>query len=1070
MPVDRIYKAGIIIDHALEQDVVISPGALSPDVIDRFERFDVLSLTWTTKAPMLHPRAGHQQFTYLDSIIALGGTDGSEILKTVEEYSIPDDNWSKRASMQTPRCFFSAAQDGQYIYCIGGVISDARGNTTTTNSVERYNAVTDTWTTMAPLPLGSAFAVSHIVNGKIYVLSGYADTLVKPSSSIFIYTISTNTWDQVTLTDAKDLNLYRRLYPFSFVKDNYIYVLDGYLYELDNTQKPPVESSFFMYDSYRINTAGLAIERSDRFFENLPTGRYGGCTASINNDHYFLGGINNTSNTLRYFESINTSTLPFDYDAFSKLVRGRSSFACSPYASEYGTAIYSGGGVISKKGENFLKVELDAIPSLAHLNGKETVAINIRCTDENGDSPAQVNVRLSTSNAPVLFVNDQITVKNGYGMATLLPRADDGAGGSMQNEITRGYGITVKGAIIDPSYFGETDSLPPSPLGNGPNVTGGGTRKLGVFTDDIKTLTRYDSIVHDGQETKASFVGNVALGGIVSLSPVNSRSGKDTSLSFIGTQPWIPVFKSPIDDNGGTYARMIEALDRISRQEPFGGSAIMDSLMGSLDIMEFDVTGAKKLVYLQTDGEENNSNATATDVISRANSISVGKLFPIVSSVYRVVPSHLHLDQGIRDGSAVVEQLASQTSGSTNYVVSDEDVDRSIRTLLISNGFIGSGLFTCEIDLGDEVRIESISAKFNLFPETEAFWRYSIGNRERNFSILSDRVNANEVLSIFETEGRYIKFVAEFFAEMTTDTYNATKITPPTLTSIEIVYHKKTVSYIYLKPTVADAQVHNAIVSLDAQQSRSNSINVGVTSAISTTWSDFSSPAQPAADNGTRIVIPIRKALNERERFSLEPLVSIDGFIFEAKYGKWSFDSVVKIYNESGTEITTGFRAFPDKGFIVFDQRRTDKYIIEIANTVNLSVAAEITNRVVGEPVVITGAGYMYSTTAPKSLSVDASNILPEAINLLLLPLNPNSDSIFRANYTYYDISGRAEKGTVIKWYVNNTLEPDITGLSVWDNREWKFAKSGDTLYFTVQPKADGISGRVTRSVPIRLS
>jgi hypothetical protein len=111
----------------------------------------------------------------------------------------------------------------------------------------------------------------------------------------------------------------------------------------------------------------------------------------------------------------------------------------------------------------------------------------------------------------------------------------------------------------------------------------------------------------------------------------------------------------------------------------------------------------------------------------------------------------------------------------------------------------------------------------------------------------------------------------------------------------------------------------------------------------------------------------------------------------------------------------------------------------------------------------------MYSTLEPKFLS-QSSNILPEAINVLLTPQNPNKDSIFTANWTFYDLKGRSNKDSLIQWYVNDIAQSDIHNLQVWDNKEWDIVSSGDIIYFTVLPKAsDGVVGRILRSAPIKV-
>lgn len=1078
----RQYQKGIIINHSVENAATVHPGDPAPAISTRFEKYDSITAEWEQLADMLSARAGHAQYTVEGFVYALGGVDGRAILKSVEEYSIDENNWTSVQDMPVAKCFFSSAEENGFIYVVGGVIADSLGHLSLSQTLERYDVLTNTWESLADLPDGfnTAFGVAHISNGKLFVLGGYLGEMYVPSSYILTYDIMNNSWDSQELVDD-ERNLYRRLLPFSFVHSGYIYVLNGLLYEEDNNVQPPAISSFFMTDSYRINTEQepYVIERADRYFADAPVPRYSGGTAEINGIVYFIGGINADGNTLRYFETVGLYSSPFDYLALDKIDRGRSSFGCSTSGDEYGDSLFISGGITSKGGTNFLNVEASAIPSTINLDGKQTGAINIRVFDENGDAPATVNIRLTTQGGPpdssqnILFVNDQIELVNGYGMATLIPRADDGEDSlEMSNTIDRGYAISVKASVIDSNYFGESETTPP-PVVSSENTTQFSqppAPTTGSLPAGVTELAEYSTVEFAEQQAETSFIALNEMGGIISFKPtIKNVTTKDANINFYNKTPWLPIINLIISTNEGEYASMIDYIDRLSRMDTFGGSNLLDGISKALDTMEFEISGKSKLIYVLADGEENTSHDTESGVLDKIASISGNKMFPVLSSIFRIIPSHLHLDKGIRSGSPILENIANKTNASANYVVS-ENINNAVEELLVSKGFIGYGLFSCVMDLGEEVRIESITANFTIPPETAANWQFSIGDDNQIYSIISDKNEANDTITLFETEGRYVKLFAEFYARLTLDVYNAETINPPKLTSVDIVYHKKTVSYIYMHPEDTDGQVHNITISLDAKHGKDSTVSVGTTSAISTSWKDYGSSSQPTVDNNTKIVVPIRNAADPRERYTLEPLRSIDGFIFEAQYGKWAADSTVNIYDETGEKIDSdNYRLFPHKGFVVFNQRTVISHMIEIINKNQVSVAAEIINRVNGNATTLAGAGFFYSTTSPKTLSQYASNIIPEAINLLLMPLNPNIDSIFTANYTFYDINGREEKNSVVKWYINNTHQKELDSLIRWDNKEWQLAKSGDSIYFTIMPKAANISGKITSCVPVKL-
>lgn len=68
--------------------------------------------------------------------------------------------------MPTPRAFLAAASVNGKIYAIGGDEVDAQ------TAVEVYDAATNTWTTVAPLPNGRGDLAVAGANGKIYAIGG----------------------------------------------------------------------------------------------------------------------------------------------------------------------------------------------------------------------------------------------------------------------------------------------------------------------------------------------------------------------------------------------------------------------------------------------------------------------------------------------------------------------------------------------------------------------------------------------------------------------------------------------------------------------------------------------------------------------------------------------------------------------------------------------------------------------------------------------------------------------------------------------------------------------------------
>ena len=88
----------------------------------------------------------------------------------------------------TPAVSAGAAVWNNVIYAFGGQLA----NGSYTNQLRAYNATTDTWATLAPMPEAKAVYGGAAINGKIYAIGGYNG--VVNSARVDAYDIATNTW------------------------------------------------------------------------------------------------------------------------------------------------------------------------------------------------------------------------------------------------------------------------------------------------------------------------------------------------------------------------------------------------------------------------------------------------------------------------------------------------------------------------------------------------------------------------------------------------------------------------------------------------------------------------------------------------------------------------------------------------------------------------------------------------------------------------------------------------------------------------------------------------------------
>ncbi len=139
---------------------------------------------------------------------AIGGVNGSSaVLSSVEYFNAATSAWSLVASMPAPRAAATAVDDNAgHIYVIGGTSTAGGKNGTTT--LYMYTVSTNTWSTMASLPLPIQDAAAAFgPNGKLYVMGGISGGATV--ASVEMYDPSTNVWttDTPLLSPVSDANV-----------------------------------------------------------------------------------------------------------------------------------------------------------------------------------------------------------------------------------------------------------------------------------------------------------------------------------------------------------------------------------------------------------------------------------------------------------------------------------------------------------------------------------------------------------------------------------------------------------------------------------------------------------------------------------------------------------------------------------------------------------------------------------------------------------------------------------------------------------------------------------------------
>jgi N-acetylneuraminic acid mutarotase len=150
--------------------VLIATGA----IIVKAEASDGLTEnSWKRLASM--PSAGMYDAAVVNDKIYVFGDS------VTYEYDPSADTWATKNSKQTPGYFAVAAFQSK-VYAFG-------------EATEVYDPVTDTWETKTAMPTVRSQTEANVANGKIYVISGYADDSLGVTSNLNeVYDPATDSW------------------------------------------------------------------------------------------------------------------------------------------------------------------------------------------------------------------------------------------------------------------------------------------------------------------------------------------------------------------------------------------------------------------------------------------------------------------------------------------------------------------------------------------------------------------------------------------------------------------------------------------------------------------------------------------------------------------------------------------------------------------------------------------------------------------------------------------------------------------------------------------------------------
>jgi len=139
--------------------------------------------------------------------------------------------------------------------------------------------LTLTWRAAAPIPQGLTEGGGEVVNGKLYVFSGFVNTTYLPTPRVYCYNPATNVWTRlhdmpVPVTHAG-----------MTVVGNYIYIAGGYPPNATDTYQLFATSNVWRYDTLNDTWAAMPA---------LPAARGAGQLVVLNNVLHYISGDDQT--------------------------------------------------------------------------------------------------------------------------------------------------------------------------------------------------------------------------------------------------------------------------------------------------------------------------------------------------------------------------------------------------------------------------------------------------------------------------------------------------------------------------------------------------------------------------------------------------------------------------------------------------------------------------------------------------------------------------------------------------------------------------------------------------------
>ncbi|CAG0916317.1 unnamed protein product [Notodromas monacha] len=211
-----ISKHGLVVSG---ENVMYLAGGEFPDgsASRAVWRYDPVFDQWQEMAQMLEPRSELGLAMVDGQIYAVGGWEGCQRLKTVEQYNPASNTWKLVAPLKLAVTSPAVVAHAGHLYVTGGaILEDGDG----IELVQRYDPLTDKWVELAPMLIPRSGSAACVLGGFIYILGGWHAS-TENTNKVERYNIAEDKWEFC------EPMVERRYRPGVSVIENRIYVMGG---------------------------------------------------------------------------------------------------------------------------------------------------------------------------------------------------------------------------------------------------------------------------------------------------------------------------------------------------------------------------------------------------------------------------------------------------------------------------------------------------------------------------------------------------------------------------------------------------------------------------------------------------------------------------------------------------------------------------------------------------------------------------------------------------------------------------------------------------------------------------